>query len=172
MGRKTWESIPKSFRPLEGRHNIILSTTTDHSHYTNEKTLVSVAKSFPDALDIVQKLEPPCDQVFVIGGEHVYREAIGSGLVKTVIYTEVSNVPKDQKFDAFFPDLPKSVWICNPYNKNVDNESNQEKCNQDPKSGLTYRFLQYTRIPQGPEMNPEEMQYLNLCRDIIENGVR
>lgn len=26
MGRKTWESIPPKFRPLEGRHNIIVST--------------------------------------------------------------------------------------------------------------------------------------------------
>lgn len=27
MGRKTWESIPEQFRPLPGRHNIILSRT-------------------------------------------------------------------------------------------------------------------------------------------------
>mmetsp|Transcript_48018 Transcript_48018/g.102107 ORF Transcript_48018/g.102107 Transcript_48018/m.102107 type:complete len:573 (+) Transcript_48018:94-1812(+) len=27
-------------------------------------------------------------------------------------------------------------------------------------------------IPEGPEINPEEMQYLNICRDILDNGVR
>ena len=66
----------------------------------------------------------------------------------------------------------------------------------DAKSGLKYEFLEYIRrdvlttaaataavatavakeeeatIPEGPEINPEEMQYLNICRDIIENGVK
>jgi len=65
----------------------------------------------------------------------------------------------------------------------------------DAKSGLKYEFLEYIKrdaqtptattsedatmadakkeeIPEGPEINPEEMQYLNICRDIIENGVK
>jgi len=68
----------------------------------------------------------------------------------------------------------------------------------DKKSGLRYEFWDYikrrniaetsedataitateekkettTNIPEGPEINPEEMQYLNICRDIIENGVQ
>eukprot|EP00579_Thalassiosira_antarctica_P030687 CAMPEP_0202029234 /NCGR_PEP_ID=MMETSP0905-20130828/63868_1 /ASSEMBLY_ACC=CAM_ASM_000554 /TAXON_ID=420261 /ORGANISM="Thalassiosira antarctica, Strain CCMP982" /LENGTH=610 /DNA_ID=CAMNT_0048592979 /DNA_START=96 /DNA_END=1929 /DNA_ORIENTATION=+ len=70
---------------------------------------------------------------------------------------------------------------------------------KDKKSGLRYEFWDYikrrniaetsedatatastateekketTTIPEGPEINPEEMQYLNICRDIIENGVQ
>jgi dihydrofolate reductase/thymidylate synthase len=73
------------------------------------------------------------------------------------------------------------------------------KVHVDEKSGLTYEFLEYIKrrnispttvsdvtvataatnesedemaIPEGPEINPEEMQYLELCRDIIENGVK
>mmetsp|Transcript_34776 Transcript_34776/g.62612 ORF Transcript_34776/g.62612 Transcript_34776/m.62612 type:complete len:556 (-) Transcript_34776:102-1769(-) len=68
----------------------------------------------------------------------------------------------------------------------------------DKKSGLRYEFWDYikrrniaetsedataitateekkettTNIPEGPEINPEEMQYLDICRDIIENGVQ
>jgi dihydrofolate reductase/thymidylate synthase len=41
----------------------------------------------------------------------------------------------------------------------------------DPSSGLQYQFLEYTKIPQGPDVNPEEMQYLQLCRDILDTGV-
>lgn len=29
MGRKTWESIPKKFRPLAGRFNIVLTRNPD-----------------------------------------------------------------------------------------------------------------------------------------------
>ena len=29
MGRKTWESIPNSFRPLVGRLNVVLSRSPD-----------------------------------------------------------------------------------------------------------------------------------------------
>lgn len=54
----------------------------------------------------------------------------------------------------------------------------------DKKSGVKFQFLEYTRklqsksndegsdtIEEGAEVNPEEMQYLQMCRDIIENGV-
>ena len=56
------------------------------------------------------------------------------------------------------------------------------------KSGLKYEFWDYIKrdgakstkstekaeeaIPEGPDVNPEEMQYLDICRDIIENGVK
>jgi dihydrofolate reductase/thymidylate synthase len=51
----------------------------------------------------------------------------------------------------------------------------------DPASGLEYRFLEWTkrRTPTNPEpkisvpsVNKEEMQYLDLCRHVLETGVR
>lgn len=65
----------------------------------------------------------------------------------------------------------------------------------DGKSGLKYEFLEYIRrtprgrravtptdnvansveedgIVEGADVNPEEMQYLEICRDIMENGVK
>jgi len=64
--------------------------------------------------------------------------------------------------------------------------------NADKKSGIKFQFLEYRRKPtsaekqtgtcdketapiaieEGAHVNPEEMQYLAMCRDIIENGVR
>jgi len=52
----------------------------------------------------------------------------------------------------------------------------------DKKSGVKFQFLDYRRkqkkpetaksaIEEGAHVNPEEMQYLQMCRDIIENGV-
>ena len=30
MGRKTWESLPEMFRPLPGRHNVVLTSNTEY----------------------------------------------------------------------------------------------------------------------------------------------
>lgn len=167
MGRKTWDSIPPKFRPLQGRTNVVLSKSTVATNYPDG---VLVAASLHDALQQLEH-ETCCNQIFVIGGAQVYEESIASGLVKRVIYTEVSNIPESQKLDAFFPALSKSDWECTPFGGETDKE-NGPAVEGVSASGLNYKFLDYTRIPEGPELNPEEMQYLELCRDIIENGVR
>ena len=165
MGRKTWDSIPPKFRPLEGRKNVVLSKTTLANNYPDG---VMVAASLHEALEQLE--HETYNQIFVIGGAQVYQESIDSGLVKRVIYTEVSNVPESLKFDAFFPALSKSDWDCTPFGDDDDKENGA--AGQRLTNGLNYKFLDYTRIPEGPDLNPEEMQYLELCRDIIENGVR
>jgi len=33
MGRNTWESIPKKFRPLPGRLNVVITTRKDYELY-------------------------------------------------------------------------------------------------------------------------------------------
>ena len=173
MGRKTWESIPSKFRPLEGRTNVVLTSTTTASSYPEN---VLVASSFKDATSQLDKLDN-LGNVFVIGGARVYAESIKSGLVNRVIYTQVSNVPEDTKFDAFFPELDEAEWECRPYLSNDKENSAEtgEALNTDANSGLEYQFLEYIQkipvIPEGPQVNPEEMQYLNLCREIMESGV-
>jgi dihydrofolate reductase / thymidylate synthase len=173
MGRKTWDSIPPKFRPLEGRTNVVL-TRSFHTEYPDG---VLVASSLEDAMQQLEHL-PNVGRVFVIGGAQVYEEAIQSGLVTKVIYTEVDNVDACHKFDAFFPVLSKGEWTCSPFapedKENTNTSSNAGGACTDSKTGMTYKFLEYQRIPkpaEGPDVNPEEMQYLEMCRDIIENGV-
>ena len=93
------------------------------------------------------------------------------------------------QFDAFFPRLSKNDWDCRPYSHgdserqqyhdpvqgqpslSQSQSPSQPSLHQDEATGMTYKFIDYTRIPEGPELNPEEMQYLDLCRDILQNGV-
>ena len=89
-------------------------------------------------------------------------------------------ISDDTKFDAFFPELVKSEWKCRPFHSSdKENANDNGDVHTDAKSGLQYQFLEYCKIPQpaaaveeGPHVNPEEMQYLDLCREIMETGVR
>ena len=160
MGRKTWESIPPKFRPLEGRTNLVLTRSNDA---TVLEEGVLLASSLQQAQQTLEQL-PHIHNIFVIGGAQIYQQALEqpNDFVHKVIYTEVSNIPPDAKFDAFFPELDPEEWRVEPYS---DKENGQ--LYTDAKSGIQYRFLEYTRLP----LNTEEMQYLNLCHEILETGV-
>ncbi len=90
MGRKTYESIGKE---LPYRKNFILS-----------KTLLgrNIFTSLNDALLHCKKNK--LQNIFVIGGQQVYEEAINHPLC-TYIYHTI--IPGHYKCDTFFPDIPK-----------------------------------------------------------------
>lgn len=124
-------------------------------------------------LDAATKLdERGCrGEVFVIGGAEVYQQAMSEGYIKTVIYTEIEELA-NAKFDAYFPELSAHDWERTEYNSEDNNKENgkPEKL-VDAKSGVRYRFLKYTRREPIPQ-NIEEMQYLDLCREVLETGIR
>jgi dihydrofolate reductase len=68
MGRKCWESIPEKFRPLPNRKNFVVTRQLDYEAkgaiILNDTTL---------ALSTVHM--DPSDEVFVIGGAEIYKEA-------------------------------------------------------------------------------------------------
>lgn len=235
MGRKTWESIPPKFRPLEGRTNVVL-TRRDPEHFNGGEAGagtpegVIVARSLKDAADKLRELDGVGD-VFVIGGGQVYKEAMESGMVGRVLYTEVEEGSLreglSEEFDSFFPELGRDEWECRPYGARTDRgggeggggggagveeekkdgegvddgDEEEAEVHTHAKSGIRYRFLEYTRkanavspspppskkarvtdeakaqsdadsVEEGAAVNPEEMQYLDLCRDILDNGIR
>lgn len=93
MGRTTWESIPARFRPLAGRHNVVLSRRADFL-----APGAILASSLKEAL----RLAPDNGLVFVIGGGDVYREALAHPLCRLVHLTRV-----ESRFDCdvFLPSL-------------------------------------------------------------------
>jgi dihydrofolate reductase/thymidylate synthase len=172
MGRKTWESLPKKFRPLSERINVVLSKNPSIREQLNLPDSVLVALSLDDALDKLSSDEvaPTIDQIFVIGGESIYREAMLSRFCKKIYLTEVDTEIPD--LDTFFPFIPAHKFrMISRSNPVVEND-------------ICYRFCEYDHIGEGSTFsrsdpmgilacspNPEEQQYLDIVRDIIENGV-
>jgi dihydrofolate reductase len=92
MGRKTFESIG---RVLPGRTNIIV--TQNPQFQAQECRIVS---SLDEAIEIAKK-EAGADEIFIIGGGQIYKQAMEKGIVDRLYLTIVEG---DFGADTFFPD--------------------------------------------------------------------
>lgn len=162
MGRKTWESLPSRFRPLSDRYNVVISRDVDVREKYNIPAEVSCAPSLSDALTYLQTI-PSINEVFVIGGESLYCEAVTSPLCEKLFITEVFGEFAD--LDTFFPTISAADYRLQSRSSRLLSSN-----------GLAYRFVQYERIADedhiipAPPTNIEEKQYLNLVREIIDHG--
>lgn len=98
MGRRTWESIPKKFRPLPNRINVILS----RSFTNNSENGVYYYNSMESILDAFHKtnyvlLEKKINKIFIIGGAQVYNAFINDDRVDSLLLTNVSYVGDHNK---------------------------------------------------------------------------
>jgi dihydrofolate reductase len=90
MGRRTWESIPPRFRPLDGRRNIVI--TSDPSRVDAP---AEVAPDPAAALALAAGTE-----AWVIGGGRLYAELLPHADV-----LEVTEIAGDFDGDTFAPEL-------------------------------------------------------------------
>jgi len=121
MGRKTLESFPNGL-PLKNRTNIVI--TSDKSY--NVKDAI-ICNSIDEALEEIKKY--PSEDVYVIGGETIYRQLLP--------YCDVAHVTKiDYAYDADtqFPNLDEMPeW------------SIEERSDERTYFDLEYEFLKYIR---------------------------
>ena len=114
MGRRTFESLPHGALP--NRRNIVLSHSDQVfegcEHYT------SLGEALAHCSDD--------EEVFIIGGQSLYRQTIG--MADRLYLTEIEDEPKDA--DAFFP--PYGTW----------GEVYREFHPQDDKHAVNYNFLE------------------------------
>lgn len=118
-GRKTLETFPNQ-KPLKGRRNLILSAKPEFSAENAE-----VFHSVDALLDAVKML--PEDNVFVIGGERVYRELLPYCTAAYVTKTEGA-----YSADRFFPNLDELP------NWSIINSSETME-----ENGIRFRYIDY-----------------------------
>ena len=100
MGRKNYESIPKKYRPLKNRKNIII--TRNKTYKAEGCTIVN---SIDESLKVVNNIENK--EIFVIGGGEIYKKFLEKGLIDRMYITHI-----DQYFDGdtFFPEINYESW--------------------------------------------------------------
>jgi dihydrofolate reductase len=96
MGRKTYETIPAEFRPLEGRENIVLTSQADY-----DAPGCLVVHSLEDALAPVE----PGQELMVIGGAQLFAELMP--LVDRLYLTQIDG---EYAGDVYFPEIDLSEW--------------------------------------------------------------
>lgn len=119
MGRKTFESLPKGALP--NRRNIVLS---------RQDLRLPGAECF-HSLDEALEACRTDEEVFVIGGASLYREALP--LAHRLYLTEVDDAGKPA--DTFFPAIDAGTW----------NEKSRECHPSDEKHLYPYCFIDYER---------------------------
>lgn len=120
MGRRTFESLPKGALP--NRRNIVLSRNADFV-----AAGVEVFSSLEAALEACFSEE----EVFVIGGESLYRTSLPQA--SRLYLTHVEDVP--EKADAFFPEVSPDVWMV----------AHEERHAADERHAFAYTFVDYIR---------------------------
>ncbi|GMF32380.1 unnamed protein product [Phytophthora lilii] len=169
MGRKTWESLPPKVRPMPKRFNVVLTRDASFRQRQDVPDTVGVAASFREALELVQQQGDKVDQVFVIGGGAVYAEALAYPGCNKVHLTRVNG---DFECDAYFP-LEQLQQ-----NFHVTQESEVQE-----ENGVQFQFVEWERKVEAAKVETtslladnraphEEMQYLDLIRKILTQGVK
>jgi len=123
MGRKTWESIG---RLLPGRSSVIV---------TRDPTYAVPGAIVADSLRAAIGACLYDEEVFVIGGAELFREALpyADRLYLTVVDAEVAG-------DTLMPDLDMAVWDA----------GKTEEVAADGRNPYSFRFTRYERKrPQG-----------------------
>ena len=102
MGKKTWDSFKG--RHLIERDNLIISSTLSFEE-TREHDKI---KSFGNIQDVHEFCKTQnYDDIWIIGGETIYKQLINYNLVRECIITYIDKL---YECDTFFPVLDNKVW--------------------------------------------------------------
>jgi dihydrofolate reductase len=96
MGRKTYESVPAKFRPLKGRHNIVL---------TRDPTYKAPGATVVHSVEAALVAAGESEEIIIGGGANLYAQLLPqtTRLYLTFIEAELEG-------DAYFPEIEWSAW--------------------------------------------------------------
>jgi dihydrofolate reductase/thymidylate synthase len=178
MGNKTFKSFKHG--PLPNRFNVVLTKTPlvpeerkgdiQINGYFQALNLM-FCNDFNTALtcldhENVENMKS-IENVFVIGGAEIFKIAIQSPYCKGIYATEIF---KTYTCDTLIPPIDTSVYGL----------KERGEMKHDEKSNTFYRYLEYQRKQSYvttshqqdlPSAGQVERQYLDIVKDIIDNGV-
>jgi len=149
MGRNTWESLPEGYDDFDDRKNIVV--TTRSAAFSPQKNTMFVSPKDIDKYIVTNK------PVFVIGGASLFAMFIQRAQHIYATILEADRIELEETSERI-EEFPLKEFM------------NFKIVEFYPVSGNgKFRHVTYERIRNG-QYNHDEFQYLDLLRDIYENG--
>lgn len=123
MGRRTWESI--GCRPLPGRPAIVVTRQREY-----EAPGARVEYRVDDAIDAAVRIDR--EEVFICGGEAIYRAALEADAVDRIYLTEID---AEVEGDTRFPEFDNAVF----------SEASRDERPADADHAHPFAFVVYER---------------------------
>ena len=161
MGRKTFESLGK--KPLSNRLNIVISSQLFNN--INEQEGYHVVTRLEDAINLARSKD--IENVFIIGGSKLYREAIEKDLVDVYFEDAVKTGLQDRDYDTFYEDDENEY--PNRYAYNFSDLVYMTKEDKNVYPTILYKDSYYTYIDEYCRYL-NDYNYLRLLCDIINYG--
>nr|XP_022907208.1 dihydrofolate reductase [Onthophagus taurus] len=133
MGRKTWDSIPPKYKPLNNRINFILSRS---NVYLDGYKDCFAFKSLDEAIDKLNNkdYQKIYDNVWVIGGSLIYKASMANKYFYRLYLTEIK---KQYDCDTYFPKLNGNL-------KEVKDDCVPEEVQEE--NGISFVYKIYENI--------------------------
>ena len=113
MGSSTYESIPKKYRPLKDRQNIVLHRSKNP--YPDEDVIV--AHSIDEAISLADKKK----EIWVMGGASIYRQ-----MISLADELEITQIFAQKDADTFFPEFKNGFKLISKSEKMFDEKEKVE----------------------------------------------
>ena len=182
MGYNTWKSIPEKYKPLPNRLNIIITK----KHFNEMKFENENIKVFNDFkfcyewLKDEEKNSRLLGEKFIIGGAQLYNHVFSeyNSIIDKIYETYINHsVFSSQTHytnidDNNFPKLDFNIQIFDTFKlinrKYCDDHELRILTNNDTKHGVQYNLYQNKKF-----MNSQELQYIDLMKDILyKNNIK
>jgi len=178
MGRKTWESIPDKFRPLPNRLNVVLTRDPSAHPELVEGEDMIVCDSIDKALERISgEYNKNVEQIFVIGGGEIYRQAVTMKSLEKIYLTRVKTDFECDTTFKFDPDQFETVRTSAPEHTEGDDPISYEfvtlvnKLYQGvSRAGYCVGAVPKVSLEERENPDHEEWQYLDMIHNVIVNG--
>lgn len=124
-GRKNYISIPEKYRPLVNRTNLVLTRGN-----FDEKGCKCFS-NLESAINYAQQNHE--NELFIIGGGQIYKEAIEKGLIDKMYITHIH---ESFEADTFFPSIDLTKW----------KQTKSNSYNKDENHSYAYTFAVYEKL--------------------------
>ncbi|KAJ2136390.1 dihydrofolate reductase [Coemansia sp. RSA 678] len=117
MGRRTWESIPLKFRPLNNRYNIVITSNPQLLNGENPELTItqpSIEAALAHTEELNASTDICIDRVFIVGGSGIYASGLQLNTHVQVLLTKVQYADA-HTCDTFFPPLDERVFEVQPH---------------------------------------------------------